>query len=202
MAATCDVAEVARLFRVTEKTSVTWIKSGMPVAVEGKRGRGSKHGLDLAKCVDWYFGENIEKLELDRARTRLANEQAITAALKNAETQRDLVPLSMVEKAWAGLLAELRTNALAIPTKLAPELEGQTVAERKATLDKAVFDLLDRVVAFRPKTAVGADDRVDGEGPDGGEEAAAGDGERVGRSAPRVERRGGGRARKVANKPS
>ena len=200
--AVVEVADLARLFRVTEKSIYTWVKDGMPVVKAGKQGRGGhKTQLDLEKCVEWYFASNHEKLELDRARTRLANEQSLTAELKNAETQRDLVPLSLLTREFAGLLAEIRTNALAIPAKLAPELEGQTIGERKATLERSIFELLDRAVEYRPGSSLGSNTTRDDDGSGKPETAAGGDGERMGRRKKDPKPGGRGRARKVANKP-
>ena len=200
MTAALTVADLARLFRVTEKTVLVWIKAGMPVAKAGAQGRGKKTQLELEKCVEWFFLTNFERLELDRSRTRLANEQADKAALENAKTRGDLVSLALIGREFGNLLTELRTNALAIPSKLAPELEGQTIAERKATLDRAIFDLLDRAVAWRPSLAAGTDSRGI-EAPADLPAAAAGrDGQSMGGRAANPKRRGGRRAGKVENR--
>ena len=101
MAEQLTVADLAAIFRVTEVSVFQWIKAGMPVAVQGKRGRGGKKTrLDLEACARWYFEANYERLELDRARARLANEQADRAALENAVTRDDLVPLSLIEREY------------------------------------------------------------------------------------------------------
>jgi phage terminase Nu1 subunit (DNA packaging protein) len=79
-----DVAALAGLFRVTEKTVRDWTAQGMPVAKAGGKGRGKKAMYRLGECVEWYFEENFERLELDRQRTRLAAEQAQKIAIENA----------------------------------------------------------------------------------------------------------------------
>jgi len=122
--ATISVEEFAEMVRVTPKTVNLWIRSGMPVASTGSQGRGNGSRIDLKAAVTWYFLENAEAVELNRQRSRLAREQADAKALENAASRQDLVPLSMIEREFSGLLAEIRTNALAIPSKVAPELEG------------------------------------------------------------------------------
>ena len=142
---------VAAVFHVEPSTVRKWTQRGLPVVERGTRGGARRQTMiDLRAAVEWYFRTHHEQLELDRARTRLANEQANTAALRNAETQRDLVPLEMVEAASSQLVAEIRRVAEAIPATACIQLEALTVAERKAVLDRHMFDFLDRVVAFRP----------------------------------------------------
>ena len=145
-----ETDELARLFNVDRRTIQRWTREGMPIAEPGAPGRGHGHRFDLQACLFWWSGRNSARLELARARTRLANEQALTAALKNAETKRDLVPADLLEHEFCGLLGYVIQEARKIPDQLAPQLEGQTIAQRKATLEMAIFDLLDRSVEWRP----------------------------------------------------
>jgi len=188
------IAEVAALFRVSEPSVSAWIRAGMPIEERGKRGRGGvKTAIDLERAVRWYFQSNYERLELDRQRARLTAAQAELANLKHAETAGDLAPLSVIERSLKSLFAEIRTNVLALPSRLAPELEGQTAPERQATIERAAHEILDRLAAWTPRVAAGGSNGAALR--DGVSETAGADGERVGGLKPRAESRGRRRAR-------
>jgi phage terminase Nu1 subunit (DNA packaging protein) len=144
--------EVADLFCVTPKALRSWAKSGgMPVVAVGSQGGARKKTrLDLLQVVGWYFARNPERRELDRVRARLTAANAELAELRAGASRGDLVSLSRVGAEFGALLSTVRTNALAIPAKLAPELEGQTTVERQATLEHAINDLLDHCANWRP----------------------------------------------------
>src|SRR5262249_51277096 len=134
---------------VTEPAVYQWIKAGMPVAEKGSRGSKAKATqLDLEACMRWYFSENFERLELERARARLANEQADAAALKNSESRGELVRLPLVEKIFGMTMPVFKANTLAIPSKLAPELAGLSAPEIKAVLDREAAQLLEGFASF------------------------------------------------------
>ena len=145
-----ETDELARLFNVDRRTIQRWTREGMPIAEPGAPGRGHGHRFDLQTCLSWWSGRNAGGLELTRARTRLAHEQSETARLKNEATRTNLVPLDLLTNEFRGLLGYVIQEARKIPDQLAPQLEGQTIAQRKATLEKAIFDLLDRSVEWRP----------------------------------------------------
>ena len=90
MSDTKTTDELAGIFNVTPKTVRAWVDAGMPVLVEGKQGRGRKTQASLQAAVRWYFQTNFERLELDRARTRLANEQGLKESLANAQRRGQL----------------------------------------------------------------------------------------------------------------
>ena len=148
---TRDLDDIARVFRVTPPTVRKWTHDGLPVVERGTRG-GARHRtrISLRAAVGWYFASHGERLALIRARTRLAHEQSETARLKNEATRTNLVPADLLEHEFCGLLGHIIHEARKIPDQLAPQLEGQTIAQRKATLEKAIFDLLDRSVEWRP----------------------------------------------------
>jgi transposase-like protein len=148
---THTIDELAGIFGVTAPTVQKWIFLGLPVTARGRRGRGGKKTqVGLKAAVSWYFARNFERLKLLREQTRLLSEQADKVAADNAERARDLAPLSLIQREFGALLAAIRTNAGALAGKLAPELEGLTIEERKATIDRAVFDFLDRLAAWEP----------------------------------------------------
>lgn len=194
------VPELAALFRVTEQTIHAWTKAGMKVEVKGSQGRGHASQIKLEDAVEWYFSENFERLELDRERTRLAREQADKTALENAERRKDVVRLSIIEAELADEFSNIRTNMLAIPRKLAPELEGMNVKQRESTIDRSVRECLDGLAAYErtPRANTGAKDAQ--ARPDKAPAAAAADGKSVGRRKSNPKSRGKRGTRKVANR--
>src|SRR5665213_2208326 len=101
--------ELAALFRVTEKTIRGWTRDAMPCATRGRQGRGYSATYELSAVVEWYFTQNFERLELDRARTRLANEQADKARLDNDVRRSDLAEVSLI----AAVIDDLVSNVTA-----------------------------------------------------------------------------------------
>ena len=145
-----DLAQVAALFSVAEKTVRSWIAAGLPVEVQGKQGRGKKTQIDLRAAVDWYFRQDVERRELNRTRARLNRAMAENAELKAAAARGDLVSLRGIGREFGKLLAQIRTNALAIPAKLAPELEGCTASQCYVTVEHAISELLDHCANWKP----------------------------------------------------
>jgi len=193
------LAELAGICRVTEQAVSQWIKAGMPVkepASMGGRGGSKPAVLDLEACMRWYFSTNFERFELERARSRLANEQADSAALRNAEVRDELVRLPVIEKIIGNAVTVLRANTLALPTKLAPELEGLSTPEIKAVLDREARAALEAFAAYDLGPTVR---RIAARAGDG-DAATAADGQPVGRRAPNRKRRGKRKAGKVAHR--
>lgn len=178
-----DTDELAALFRVTPQTIHTWKRVGMPAAKEGGKGAGNSAQYRLQDVVTWYFRENYERLELDRQRTRVAAEQADKLAQENALARGELGDLNVWQRELEKILGELRTALLALPTKLAPRLDGD-VNQRRERLERALHDALSGLADYQPgRTAseyTGADSGVE----DGPEAAAAVNGKRVGRRKP------------------
>ena len=121
----------------------------MPVVSRGKQGTRKKTRINLEAAVQWYFANNYEKTALERSRTRLANEQAESAKLKNELQRGDSVSLRSAEQQLTLALSNVRTNTLAIPTKLAPLLENRSAAEIKATLEREIRACLEAIADFK-----------------------------------------------------
>jgi phage terminase Nu1 subunit (DNA packaging protein) len=133
LAETMTITDVACLFRVTEKSILTWIKGGMPVEQRGKHGRGDKHRLNLEKCIKWYFENNFERLELDRSRTRLANEQAERAAIDNARRRGELMPVADAVAIGTEYATDISARLDAVAGRLANEIPSITDAATART---------------------------------------------------------------------
>lgn len=118
-----DLEAIATIFRVTEKAVRGWIGRGMPILKAGRRGRGgAKTQISLRAAAEWYFAENFESLELDRQRTRLAEEQADKLMLENAKTRGEVARIADVVQFVGDHNANARARCLGIAPKLAPQL--------------------------------------------------------------------------------
>jgi phage terminase Nu1 subunit (DNA packaging protein) len=150
------VVELAKACNVTPQRIAQLVAEGMP-----RKARGE---YELGTCMAWYIRwlqkslqaktdpeTRTDQVNFTRERSRLAKEQADASALRNAEKRGDLVSLSLIGQEFGALIAEHRTNVLAFPSKVAPELEGQTLLERKGTLERIAIELLERLVAWRPR---------------------------------------------------
>lgn len=180
-----DLDELAGIFRVTEKAVRGWIAAGMPVIERGTQGGDHKKTtLSLRECVEWYFAENFERLELDRARTRLADEQAKKSALENAETRSDLASISVMSQSFADAVVTAQALLLAIPTKEARTLAALTDANSiEHRLRIAINDALRQLAAYGSR---GKKELRGGNGASNGAVRTAADsnGKRVGRGKP------------------
>jgi phage terminase Nu1 subunit (DNA packaging protein) len=153
---TCTVVEVASCFRVTSQSVHQWIKGGMPVAVQGAQGRGKKTQLDLEAVGRWYFETNFQRLQLDRARTSLANEQSATQALRNAERRGDVCLTSDAAAVVNYLCASIVRQLESLPSRVvallgsATDLEAKraVILEEIRTIRSAVADELQRMGAL------------------------------------------------------
>ena len=127
----------------------------MPVQIMGASGRGQRTLVSLEKAVRWYFESNHERLELDRQRAALANEQRETAALRNAEARGDLASISAIAKQFSDAVAVAQALLLAIPTKEAPALAPLTDANAiESRLRKAVHEALQQLSEYGSARAV------------------------------------------------
>jgi phage terminase Nu1 subunit (DNA packaging protein) len=79
-------------------------------------------------------------LELSAERAKLAHEQTIGHALKNASLRGELVEASAVEREWGDALRLVRAGMLALPSRVQQRLN--LVAADVAVIDREVRDLL------------------------------------------------------------
>lgn len=171
--------EIAEIFSVTTKAVHDWIRAGMPVAVEGGQGAGNEAQIDLEVAVRWYFRDNFERFELDRQRTRLASEQAQRIAIENAVRAGELGELKLWQEELEKHLGEVRAAMLALPTKLAPRLDGD-INQRKDRLEAGIHEVLRRFATYRPTIPGRRNTAKDLAGEAGMEPAAKANGKRVG----------------------
>ena len=172
----------------------------MPLAGKAKpggNGRGAAQ-IDLLKAVDWYFRENYDRVALERARASLATEQAESSRLKNEETRGDLVHLSVIAGVVKRALLVVRTNILAVSTKLSPELASlSTPEEVKAALTLELEQCLEAISDLDLREPSGPEG--DADLAEGDETAPAADDQPMGRHVPNRQPRGKRKAGAVAN---
>lgn len=197
------LADIAQIWGVTEKAVRGWIKQGLPVLKAGTQGGArEKTEIDLEAAARWYFESNLEKLELDRQRARLAEEQADKHALENAHRRGELLDVASVAKTWGDLFTAIRAHILALPTKTAAEVAAMTDANRiRERLTTEVHQILAEASAYQPRGAAKARSR--GARPADGEHthaAAGAHGKPVGGREPKAKPRKQRGAGKMANR--
>jgi phage terminase Nu1 subunit (DNA packaging protein) len=200
-----NVNLIATLFNLTPRRVQQLANEGMPKADRGN--------YDVRACTMWYIrymqGQLLkrqddevrdETVKWTRERTRLAQEQAETSALRNAEMRGELISLSILKQRLGHVFGNIRQNTLALGSKIAPECEARSAIEIKEIIDREARILLESLASFDLRTVK---DRpradADSEDPDA---ASENNGEPVGRRKPNPKPRGKRRAGKVANRKS
>jgi phage terminase Nu1 subunit (DNA packaging protein) len=89
--------------------------------------------------------------ELLRQRTRRTAEEADMLAMKNREAHADLVREDLILREFGALItAHAAFVHELLGEQLPAALEGTTLVERRAIMDSAAVELLQRFVAWRP----------------------------------------------------
>lgn len=124
------------------------------LATEGTIVRMGRGKYDLEASVRGYCarlretasgrgGESATQ-NLTAERTRLAQEQADTAALKNAQLRGELVSAVEVERQWSDVLRTVRAGLLAVPSRIlqrCPHLNAQDGVEIDLEVREALKEL-------------------------------------------------------------
>lgn len=83
---------------------------------------------------------------------RLTRERANKVALENAQRRRHLLPKEEVERAWAEIVATVRSHLLVMPSKLAPQCAAATTPEAaEKILSVAVDEALRELARFEER---------------------------------------------------
>ena len=117
------------------------------------KGRG---GLDLDRCRLAYIshlrgvaaGHQSEdgSLDLTEERAKLAREQTETAALRNAESRKELLPADQVIEYWAKQIVATKSRIRALPHEIKgaiPHLTSEEIEEVRHLVDRTLTDLAD-----------------------------------------------------------
>jgi phage terminase Nu1 subunit (DNA packaging protein) len=184
MALTIDQATAAEIAGITVRRlqQIDKAKDGPKRNARGKY-LVSHFGSWLKERHKHEFGVagDGKAYDLDAERARLAKAQADKQELDNRAKQGDLIPLAVIERVLASLFTDIRTNGLAIPSRLKQELGLDEAGE--ATIAKAVTEWLQSTANWRLGSIgdlAGGGDQVHGHGAT----AAASNGQSVGGSAP------------------
>lgn len=142
----CDSATAAELGE--------WINLAAPrvnaLAREGRIPRRADGRFDLQPAIRGYVeslrlksgGSSLaSNPELNAEKIRLAKANADKVETANAKARGELAPLPEVERAWAGILRDVRAALLALPSRAASRL-GHLTPHDVQTLDQEVRAVL------------------------------------------------------------
>jgi phage terminase Nu1 subunit (DNA packaging protein) len=80
----------------------------------------------LCAVARWRIERAGDGSELDRERTRLTKAQADKAELEAALLRSDTVRTPLIEQHWQAMVAAMRAELLALPSRAAPRVLGMT----------------------------------------------------------------------------
>lgn len=141
--------------RLAELTGRSWrtVKRRLEAAGIESRRKGAADLYDSAAALEAIYAPDVtEDGELDAVaeRARRDAESADRLALQNAETRGDLARVSVMERELSALFADHRSNALALPSKLAPQLVGLNADQIRERIEASVYDLLTQLANYQP----------------------------------------------------
>lgn len=142
----------ASLVRVTPGRVSQMIRKGLPVEADGRihiaRGQAwIRDNISAARSASQAGqGDLPFAAQPDAAgeRLRLLTAQADAAEMKAAALRREMVPAAEVERAWSGILRQVRSGILATPSRLRqilPHLTATDVEAIDAELRRALEEL-------------------------------------------------------------
>jgi hypothetical protein len=140
-----------------------------------------------------------QQLDANKERARKDKEAADKLALDNAERRGDLARISTMEGELAGVVSNLRRNALSLPSTMASALKGLDADAIRAKLEDAIHGLLADLADYRPGRRTTGDQEVDQEGAEGWSAATEADDQPMGGSEPNPKPRKQRRAGPVEN---
>lgn len=116
--------QFARIIGKSEGSIDNYVSRGMPGYTPASAEKGTrKAAVELEVAIPWLL--DYQRDELDRARTRLADEQTAKTQLYVRRMRRELVQRDDVRDVWCRLVANFRSRILGMPTKLAGILVAQ-----------------------------------------------------------------------------
>lgn len=150
---------------ITKRQLANLVDLGLP-----KRGNGRESHYVWPEVLQWYLAYKIalampkeqglsepdraEKEAYNEAARRKLSAEADLAELKLSRERGEVVGVQDVEKAVAGISANVRARLLSMPSKLASLLVGQTRPKIKAKIEFEVNEALNELT----KTATDGDD--------------------------------------------
>ncbi len=99
-------------------------------------------------------GYEVSPQDIKRQRVRLTKANADKAEMEAAVMKGSLIPSGVVKALWAEMIAAFKSSALAIPTKLAPQISGESVDVIKQILTKGVHEALQEIADYDARKIV------------------------------------------------
>jgi len=143
-----SVEKVAHELKLTTRRVRQLVEIGMPHNARGK--------YDLYQCVKWYalyLQELLRRKEFakDKERERLTRIKADLGELELGKARGELIPIALYEELVTGHVMAARQRFLILPSRIAPQLEGEDRATIKAKLDQAVRGALTALSTEEPE---------------------------------------------------
>ncbi len=136
----------AAIFGIARTTLDDWVGRGCPVHEPSPK-RGVPAKFDTAAVFGWRLATVVARadpanLDAGRERARLFKEQADAQELRNQKARGEVVDIHAVGEAVTDSFLIVRSHVLAMPTKLAPRLEGKDLAQRFAIITQHCHETL------------------------------------------------------------
>lgn len=95
------------------------------------------------------MSNNTQNTDLVEAKIRLTNAQAEARELKNAIMRGEYAPIESVNQKWNEDAGRVKTQLLALGTRLAPSLLNMhATIDIKNTIDSAVYEILNELADY------------------------------------------------------
>lgn len=160
---TTTQTQMARALKISQQRVSQMAKDGtLPVDETG--------ALLLVEGLRHYFGERPDEeagdVDFDKERALHEKVKREIAELKLDKMKKNVYSARVVEYVMTAMAANLRTQLLGLPSKLAPMLEGKSKEEIYTTMTREIEEKLSELSAYSPDLF---DEEVDEE--DGDEES-------------------------------
>ena len=157
---TVEVGTLSKLFNLTAVRVQQLASDG--VVVKHARGkydlwasiRNYIKFLQERKVNQWSGAEG-EKEGYAEHRSRLTKAKADKAEVEAALIKGTAHDAQAVAAVWQDMIGNARAKLLALPTKLAAQLEGMTIAERQDAIQAAVAQALTELSEYSPEAVTG-----------------------------------------------
>ena len=136
--------EIAEILSVTPATIRSWVRRGCPVAERGQRGNKKRPSRYDEKAVrEWIEKTKRKKFDLEQARARKDQAQAIFAEQTVAIRAGDLVPRVQVERAWAAEVSAVRAKLLAWPSTISDRLYRESAVKGVKGVERVIKEAVE-----------------------------------------------------------
>jgi phage terminase Nu1 subunit (DNA packaging protein) len=155
-----EVGTLAKLFNLTAVRVQQLVSDGVVIRVaRGKYDlwqsiRNYIKYLQERKVNQWT-GTEGEPDGYTQHRARLTKAKADKAEVEAALIKGTAHEAQAVSAVWSDMVANARAKLLALPTKLAAQLEGMTIAERQSAIHTVVLQALTELSEYSPEAITG-----------------------------------------------